>query len=60
MDFLSGIYRYSAMGYVLDKNSTGVTLMKKENGSNDFKAMHTTGIINSNNKITNANSTKCK
>ena len=52
--------RDAAMTYVLDKNSTDVTLLKKENGSNDFKSMHTTGTMNSDKKVTNANSTKCK
>jgi hypothetical protein len=60
MDFLSGIYRYSAMGYVLDKNNTGVTLMKKEKGDNEFKPMHTEDSMNSKEKVTDANSTKCK
>lgn len=51
----------AALAYVLDKNDTGVKLMKKEKGEDEFKTMHTEGEMNSNNdEVTSANSTKCK
>lgn len=50
----------AAMAYVLDKNKTGVTLMKKEKGDDEFKTMKTKGTMNSDDKVTDATSTKCK
>src|SRR5690554_2298140 len=50
----------AAMAYVLDKNKTGVTLMKKEKGDDEFKTMKTKGTMNSDEKVTDATSTKCK
>ena len=50
----------AAMAYVLDKNTTGVTLMKKEKGQPDFKAMHTKGTTKENGDIESGKSPKCK
>ncbi|WP_162198163.1 hypothetical protein, partial [Geofilum rubicundum] len=50
----------AAMAYVLDKNETGVTLMRKEKGDDEFKTMKTKGTMNPNAKVTDATSTKCK
>lgn len=50
----------AAMAYVLDKNNTGVTLLKKDKDSSDFKAMHTAGTAKTNGDINSATSTKCK
>jgi hypothetical protein len=50
----------AAMAYVLDKNDTGVKLMKKEKGEDEFKPMHTEGSERANGDIKNATPTKCK